>query len=327
MQNGDAKQDLKSTNPHWYIVGAGAQGCLWAAYLLQAGFNVSLIVRRKEQQQKLIKQGLLLRTIKQTDKQLMPNNILCSQELHKTRPSIQHCLIATKTYHSLEAAKNIQPYLQTNAALLLLQNGMASQQEVCKLLPQHRLYALVSSEGALLKQGHHVIHTGLGDNQLGLLRLPPPETTKTPDYIYQQLQCSSLTLHWQTEIKQALINKLAINCAINALTACLDCRNGALTQAPHLERFKALCHETQKIISKLCEQYELNAIDVYTQALNVAQKTADNSSSMREDVRQQRPSEIHAINGYLIKQAQQMGLDCSLNQALMQQVLNLTPHD
>ncbi|MGB0468084.1 MAG: 2-dehydropantoate 2-reductase N-terminal domain-containing protein, partial [Pontibacterium sp.] len=33
---------------HWYILGAGAIGCLWAAHLAKAGHPVTLILRNKE---------------------------------------------------------------------------------------------------------------------------------------------------------------------------------------------------------------------------------------------------------------------------------------
>lgn len=327
MQNGKPVLN-PSTPPHWYIIGAGAQGCLWGAYLMKAGLSVSFIVRRKEQQQTLQQQGLQLSNSQGIHEPPSPVDVILSDEIPLKEPFIQQCLIATKAYQSFAAAQSLQPYLHEHASVVLLQNGMGIQQSITELLPQKSLYALVSSEGALLKHDGHVAHTGLGKNQLGLLNEQQHLNNRPqgPDTIFWQLHSTLLNLEWQPDIQAALIKKLAVNCAINALTACLDCNNGDLGKEPNLTQFQVLCSEIQLVISELCKQHQVADIHVYEQALHVVKSTAKNSSSMREDVRHQRATEIHAINGYLLKQAQSMNINCPLNDSLMQQVLNLTPH-
>ena len=55
--------------------------------------------------------------------------------------------------------------------------------------------------------------------------------------------------------------------------------------------------------------------------MSVTAKTAENSSSMREDIRKGRATEVEYINGYVVKRGEEMGVKCVLNYMLMQLVL------
>lgn len=316
----------RANNPTWYIVGAGALGCLWASYLSQAGLAVKLVVRRKQQAQALNQTGLQFKRLDAAHSLNLQIQTITLAQLACEAP-LQRVIIATKAYQSVAAGECLKPYLGSAAHVLLLQNGMGSQQGVCALLSQHNIYALVSSDGALLHTSNEIHHTGIGHNQLGLLQTAGDKAlgSTSAKALLAQLQTSQLEIRWHESIEQALLNKLAINCAINALTATLDCRNGELANAAKLPRFKALCDEIQIIVDALCQERKLEPIAVYSQALAVVQKTAANSSSMRQDIKLQRPSEIAFINGYLVNLAEKLNLPSALNQQLCEQIYQLSP--
>ncbi|KAK4924459.1 2-dehydropantoate 2-reductase (Ketopantoate reductase) (KPA reductase) (KPR), partial [Elasticomyces elasticus] len=52
----------------------------------------------------------------------------------------------------------------------------------------------------------------------------------------------------------------------------------------------------------------------------IARKTAQNSSSMREDIRNVRGTEIDYINGYIVKRGEEQGIRCVLNYMICQMV-------
>lgn len=54
--------------------------------------------------------------------------------------------------------------------------------------------------------------------------------------------------------------------------------------------------------------------------LHVAKMTAENKSSMLQDVRAGRETEIDYINGYLVARGEQFGLKCEQNRALIKMV-------
>ena len=48
-------------------------------------------------------------------------------------------------------------------------------------------------------------------------------------------------------------------------------------------------------------------------SLQITKKTGKNSSSMREDIRHVRKTEIDYINGYIVKRGEELGIKCVLN--------------
>ena len=55
----------------------------------------------------------------------------------------------------------------------------------------------------------------------------------------------------------------------------------------------------------------------------VIEKTALNYSSMQQDIVRQRQTEIDAISGFIVRQADKFGLDVPQNRQLQQQILQL----
>jgi 2-dehydropantoate 2-reductase len=62
------------------------------------------------------------------------------------------------------------------------------------------------------------------------------------------------------------------------------------------------------------------ADDPLTTTLEVCRATAANISSMLQDVRAGRPTEIEAINGALIRKAAELGLATPVNTELVRQI-------
>jgi 2-dehydropantoate 2-reductase len=54
--------------------------------------------------------------------------------------------------------------------------------------------------------------------------------------------------------------------------------------------------------------------------LDVAEKTAKNTSSMLQDRRAGRPTEIDYINGYIVRRGKELGVECKVNKKLIELV-------
>ncbi len=96
-----------------------------------------------------------------------------------------------------------------------------------------------------------------------------------------------------------------VNAIINPLTAIWNQPNGALLE--HIEEVAALCQELHPLLVKqgLSETPETWC----RQVLQVADRTAQNFSSMHQDIVHHRKTEIDYITGYLLQQAEKQGLD------------------
>lgn len=105
------------------------------------------------------------------------------------------------------------------------------------------------------------------------------------------------------EWKKVLEEKLLVNVCINPLTALLHVRNGELIENPSYEYMMKCAFEEAVSILGLPEKERL-----LPYVVSVCENTAENQSSMLQDIVKGRQTERKAILGYLLKKAQAQGV-------------------
>lgn len=288
----------------WHILGVGSLGCLWATRLAAAGLPVQLVLRNAERlvayQQA---NGLTLEHAGHG------HTVQPSAELATNCMPIQRLVLACKAYDALPLLQTVAPRLTINAEILLLQNGLGSQQAIADAFPQVRCWAVSSTEGAFRRSTFHVVHAGRGSNTLG--SWPPSE--RAPTWLHE-LEQAQIPHEWQPEMHGVLWRKVAINCAINPLTVLHDCCNGDLRA--HASRVNAVCDELATLLAAVgCADTNLHA-----RIWQVIEATAANSSSMRQDVAHGRRTEIAYLLGYACEEATRQQLPLPQVRALLAQL-------
>ncbi|NWB58310.1 MULTISPECIES: putative 2-dehydropantoate 2-reductase [unclassified Pseudomonas] len=272
----------------WHVLGAGSLGTLWAARLARAGLPVRLILRdhgRLASYQTangltLVEQGLA-------------HTYPVVGETSDSPGPIHRLLVACKAYDAQEAVAQLEHRLVPDAELILLQNGLGSQDAVAAQLPQARCIFASSTEGAFRESDWRVVFAGHGYTWLGDARHP------TPPLWLDDLQAAGIPHEWSTDILTRLWRKLALNCAINPLTVLYQCRNGEL-QAHQCE-VATLCAELADLLE--CCGQPAAAEDLHSEVERVIQATAANYSSMYQDVASARRTEISYLLGYACQAA------------------------
>lgn len=281
---------------NWSIVGQGAIGLLAASRLQQAGFDVSLWLRQPR---------TLTADFAGAQRQFKPASApVCA------------VLIPVKSYAVTAAVQSLLPALTSDAQLVLSHNGMGSIEQVKPMLSASQgLWFLTTTHGAL-KQLNGVQHTGTGNSTLAALN----DAAKLKQH--QVLRAMDVALGPVTltdNIQPALWQKLAINAVINPLTALYNCRNGELAAQKYRQHIEALVGEVCQVAAAcgyaLAEQATLQSV------LQVIAATAQNFSSMQQDLAHQRRTEIDAITGYIVLQAARHNIKVPHNKALLQQIL------
>ncbi len=274
----------------WHVLGAGSLGCLWAARLQQAGQTVSLIMRPPRLARFQAADGRLLFTNLQEHTRSVPVHA----ETASSQQPIQRLILACKAYSATEAIAGIRHRLLPGTEVILLQNGIGSQQQVSRTLPDCRVLVASTTEGAWLKDDFHCVHAGAGQTLFGSLN----HKASPPDWLHR-LKDYAIPCQWQPDIHGVLWRKLATNCLINPLTVIYNCRNGALVQ--YLPRIRQLADELEQLL-QAAGQHKA-AEDLYGHVRQVIDSTAANTSSMLQDVQQQRRTEISYITGFALHQA------------------------
>lgn len=277
----------------WHVLGAGSLGSLWAARLARAGLPVRLILRNSERLA-AYRQAGGLRLVEQG----VARHYAIPAELPQADAPIQRLLLACKAYDAEAAATGLAPRLAAGADVLLLQNGLGSQDAVAQRLPGQRCVFASSTEGAFRQADFQVVFAGQGHTWLGDPASPPP-----PAWL-GDLQAAGIPHQWSPDIPARLWRKLALNCAINPLTVLHDCRNGGLREHP--AEVASLCGELVELLQR-CGQ-PAAADGLHDEVRRVIEATAANYSSMHQDVAQGRRTEIGYLLGYACAAARRHGL-------------------
>lgn len=299
----------------WHILGAGAIGCLFAERLDRAGLDPCLILRSEEQLDTLRQLDNRIRV--QVDDQWHEASV-DAELLHDCQnsdgPHIRYLLIATKAYDAADAIAEVSPHLAPDAQILLLQNGYGHQQKSMAALSPRPIWAGITTSGARRVAPFRVVQSGEGRTLIGQLNLAEGTQAKLPDG-WERLQHP---VELSDDITRALWQKLAINAAINPLTALHDCRNGELLDDTYRDELEALCDEVERIAAA-CSQALFN-IPLLAEVKKVAKNTEHNRSSMLEDLSAGRRTEIEQITGFLCAAAREVGVETPLNTRLLNAV-------
>lgn len=277
----------------WHLLGAGSLGSLWAARLAAAGQPVSLILRNRQRLEDYRRAGgLTLRTDNHTLHLPLP------AETADASAPIERLILACKAYDAEAAVASIEHRLGPDSVLILLQNGLGSQDAVASQVPHCQCVFASSTEGAYREADFSVVFAGQGQNWLGTQPASP-----APQWL-SALSQAGIPAHWSATIDERLWRKLALNCAINPLTVLHDCRNGGLRA--HADEVNQLCDELQRLLITLGHTEAAQALR--DSVWQVIEATAANFSSMHQDVSQRRRTEVHYLLGHAVREGSRVGL-------------------
>jgi len=194
------------------------------------------------------------------------------------------------------------------SACLSLQNGMGNEATLAEQLDCPVL-AGTCTYGARLTAPGVVECTGVGEVVLGARESGHSELA---DRVGEAFADAGIETTVSDDMPTRLWEKLAVNAAINATTALARVPNGALVDGPARTIAERAARETAAVARE--QGVDLADERAAEAALRVAGDTAANHSSMLQDVEDGQRTEIDAINGYVVAQAEDV--DVPVNETL-----------
>ncbi len=297
------------------VIGPGAIGCLFGALLSRAGHEVWVLDHRPERAQLLDRQGMVGHD---------PGGRAWRAQVRATAEAAQIgpvplALLCVKSAAVAEALADARSMLGDKTLVVALQNGLGHHPILDATLP---LWALgITSQGANLSGPGHLIRGGQGPTLLGFIS-PAPDWARTRlAETAAMLSQAGLPAELSPDIRAAAWNKLIVNAGINALTALEDCSNGELLERPAaLELMAGAVREAARVARQSGVAVKADPLEM---TLAVCRATAANWSSMWQDVRSGRPTEVAAINGEVVRRGQELGIATPVNELLLARVLAL----
>lgn len=285
------------------IVGTGAMACLFAARLAAARQPVTMLGHWRPGLRALQKHGVRL---ERPDGSQAVYPVQATSDARRCAGAC-YALVLVKSWQTEIAAGDLKRCLTPDGLALTLQNGLGNAEILRQALGAERLALGVSTSGATLLGPGRVRPSGDGP----LTIQDHPAVRPLAEILAQ----AGFSVEFVQDAQALLWGKLLINAAINALTALLDVPNGVLLQRPSAERLMAeAATEAASVAAAL--NVALPYRDPFEAARAVAQRTAENRSSMLQDVQRGAPTEVDAINGAIVRLGEQTGTPTPVNRAL-----------
>ncbi len=290
------------TQERLLIVGTGAMASLFAARLSQHA-DVTMLGTWKEGLAALEARGVLLAEADGTEESYP---VHATVNLEDCAGSL-HALVFVKSWQTSRAARQLAECLDPEGIALTLQNGLGNLETLMEALGENRAALGVTTTGATMVGPGHVRVGGTGPTHVALhSRLKS---------LIDLLRKAGFMVEVAEDLEALVWGKLAINAAINPLTALLGIPNGELLARPHaLALMDEAAQETADVAYARGVKFPFE--DPGAVAADVAGRTASNLSSMLQDIQRRAPTEIDAICGAIALEGESLGVMTSVNRTL-----------
>jgi len=290
------------------VLGSGAMGCLFAAFLSKSKEEIWLLDKNKERAARINEFGISLEGVSG-----------CWQAKIKTTANLidigkaDLILICVKSFHTKTAVEQIKPLLGEDTKILTLQNGLGNIEIISEIAGEERVIAGVTNEGATLIDSGKIRHAGRGETIIGMVSGKTPVEIRGIREIFNKV---GFETKMSRDIKSLLWSKLIINVGINALTAITRLPNGKL---PEFEGTKRILRDAVTEATRIAKRKRIKLIydDPLAKVEAVCEGTSANLSSMLQDVLRKKRTEIDFINGVIVRFGQELGIPVPTNKLLV----------
>ncbi|WP_040948414.1 ketopantoate reductase family protein [Gorillibacterium massiliense] len=317
-----------------HIMGGGSLGLLLAGALRYSGQNPVLITRTSYQSVMLADDGLLL---EDTDggAHIFPieSRFFGGEDWVRNIGDFfpDWVFVALKQADlSADIIERLALYAKSGSNILCFQNGIGHLERIAERTGRKRLFAAVTTEGAKRISPRQVLHTGRGLTKVGKALsdgkdLDVDEENGVLQRLKEDLQQAGFTVELHADMKNAIWEKLLINAVINPLTGIFRIPNGKLPEQPErMLLMKGLYEEGKQVAASegaVLPDHHWDTI------LEVCANTANNKSSMLQDIERNHKTEIEWISGELIRLAGNSGIHTPVTTTVYRIIRGLEPQN
>jgi len=274
------------------VIGPGALGCLFAGYLKEGGLDVTLLDHLEDRARTLSKQGVRIEGVRGERRVKVP--VITDAE--PVGP-VGLVIVCVKAFQTGEALRQHRALVGEGTTVWSTQNGMGNYQAMAEVVEEDRIVGGSTTLGANKLGPGNIHHAGEGDTFIGEL---DGSISARVEQISAKLTASGIKVEVRDDIQKIIWTKLIVNVGINALTAILRVRNGVLVEhEPSRDLMEAAVSEAVRVAAG--QGISFDEAEIQERVKEVARLTAENRSSMLQDMLAGGRTEIDYINGAIAR--------------------------
>ena len=290
---------------NFLVVGVGAVGSVYLAFLSRAGHRAVGLVKRGRSLDRIGVEGIWGEFEQKV-------NTIDSIEGLDFEPDI--VILTVKSYDTDGALEDIKSLKEGKSLLMVAQNGYGNYEKAVKVFGEGRVILARVIFGAKLLEWGLVRITVCGDDVV----IGDPSKNIQEAYLKELSEVFSISgipTRYSPEVYKYLWDKILYNCALNPLGALFEKTYGEIANNPHTRDIM------DGIIEEAFEVIKAHSIPTFWASSEEYRKhfyerllppTKDHYPSMLEDVKKGK-TEIDALNGALVALAKEKGIHLPLN--------------
>ncbi len=304
------------------IVGAGAIGSVFGGLLAYIGHKVTLLGREKYMDA-VRENGLRItglfgdKIVKNIATAIAPEEI--------AQMPYDAILITVKSYDTENAAVSASPFVGQDSLVISLQNGLGNAEILLEKFGESRVLAGRVIFGAEIPHPGTVdvtvfaepVMIGSPDNSIPMRRI---------ENICSEIDLCGVPCKPTDEIRKFIWSKALYNCALNPLSAVLGVPYGKLLDTESSrETMRKVVAEIFAVAERLGVEMFWEKPEEYIEVLfgRLIPDTAAHHSSMLQDIRAGRRTEIDSLNGAIARMGAECGVECPANAELAEKIKRL----
>jgi 2-dehydropantoate 2-reductase len=291
------------------VVGSGATGASYGGHLARSGHDVVLVDTWQDHVDAINRDGLRVDGVLGDHRIKLPASAASNGA---AGGGAEVAIVFVDANNTAKAAETLAGLLAPDGFAITFQNGIGNVEKLQAALGPERVLGGSSMCSAAARAPGHVTLTHMGTTSLG-------ETTGSDSPRVQAMLDALRTAGFEAEhepnVMGLIWQKFVVNCATNAIAATTGLRGGEIARLPELDAFQDRVLEEIMAVTR--------AKDIRLPHPHIAAKVKENcykkfnKPSMLQHVEAGRRTEIEALNGALIREAQALRIPVPHNEALV----------
>jgi len=298
------------------IVGAGSVGGFFGAHLAKGNPNVSFLLRPRTLQA-VKERGLILRSANGT---LTVRPPAASDPRELVRPDL--VILAVKAYDLDEVIDQLEPVLTERTVILTLQNGVDVEDRIHARLHRDCVVGGVAFIYSKIVEPGVIEHYKRGSVAIGEMMGHKSERLGMIADLFTQagIQCRI-----SDDVRRSKWEKMCWNCVFNPITVLINDRVAKALDHPEMMGvIRQIVGEVAAVSATLKVPL---APDIAEKTIHAAQAIRDIHTSMYDDWKAGRRTEIDFLNGYIVRKGQELGIPTPVNEAMTALVKAITERE
>jgi 2-dehydropantoate 2-reductase len=296
------------------VLGAGALGGLFGARLSESGQDVTLLEKNVARAKLIAEEGLYLSEADKGERRVELHVVSSIEGL----APFDLVFVAVKSYQTEDAVRGVLPVLHDRSWILSTQNGIGNVDRIRKVLDSGRIITGITF--------HSIQHTGPNRMRyrtgIKPIQMAPVDGRVTPEVqaIGEVFRRAGLACDVVPSVDTIVWQKLVHNAVVNPVSALTGMSCTELLEDEDMQAYmRALCLEIAEVMKARGTPLE-DPEDPYRPIVRSQKALAKNRPSMWQDLVRGFRTEIDAMNGGIVAEAERLGLKAPLNFGIVQMV-------